>query len=231
MSTQKKYVPVLCTETLTNGKKCGGVYKSDLSGNFYCVQCGIQYQDAYGHPAEEFEGDSMYDQLDNEERTESSSMSSLYQKEQETGSLLPPALNQVEARLKRNIDAYRKAIAVPSNDELRAKDKLHEKAETDRKVRKDIKKAIRQSKVYDSKQSEKLKSNRMASIIFWTKQLKTMTIGQLHTALTEHNTELDRRQLLRLLEDLAKSGRVTLVKQEQKEGSVLKPAYIVTFVH
>jgi hypothetical protein len=234
MSTPKKYVPVICTEIRNNGKPCGGHFKSDLSGNFYCMECGIQYQDAFGHAAEDFDSESLYDQLDNEAE-EATGMSSLYQKEQDTGSLLPASLNQVEARLKRNIDAYRKAIGAPSVDELRAKEKLHEKAETDRKARKATKKAVKQPKaisVYDSKQSAKKKAFRLAAILAWAKDLGTVSSSVLRKTLEDHHTPINRMEFARLLKLLEENGRISLNRPAGNDGEDMsRVPFTVTFLH
>jgi hypothetical protein len=231
MSTPKKYVPVICTEIRNNGKPCGGHFKSDLSGNFYCMECGIQYQDAFGHAAEE-SSESMYDEMDKEEAT--NGLGSLYQDEQSLGGKHDAAINSIEKRLNRNIEAFKKCISTPSSDEIAAKAKLHEKAETDRNAKKVLKSIQRQKKkaktisVYNSKMSERKKANRIASILAWTKELGPIKAPELRKVLAKSNTPIaSREEFRRILKQLAEEGRLKLTSVTEGKMEVT----LVTFLH
>jgi hypothetical protein len=231
-----KYIPSECDQISLDGSRCGGHYIADMDDTFYCIKCGV------AHPTrrntyiprtsmdDENGDETMSEHLENE--NESSDMASKYQPEEQPGSTLPPEMAALQARMEKNINNWRKLMGKAPEDEKAAKAALHEKVATHKRAKKAISKLMDAEKIYDSEESARKKSHRMAAIIFWTKKNGCIKSNELYNILKEHGIDVGhQKQLFRLLTELAEKGRVTISKQENKTGETnVRQPYLITYI-
>ena len=213
----KHWVPRLC--------ECGGRFTRSVTGDFFCDECGVEY--AWIEHEEESKKTSFFETLDESEfqdtymeasvvdddaepvfpttfdvegeRTQSHGMSSYYQGEQHLGDTLAKNMQYILDRVTRNILEWRNANKLPPEDEVRAHKILHDKVETTRKV----KAQIRKDSVYASR-INKVKTNERKGLV-----LHHMKTEHVRTAaeITEI-TGLHRTTVVRLLTALEADGRL-----------------------
>jgi predicted HTH transcriptional regulator len=120
---------------------------------------------------------------------------------------------------------------MPSADESSAKAKLHEKAETHRRIKKELSK-VKSIFVYNGKENKRKKGHRIASILAWAKELGPVSSAVLRQTLADHNTSITYTEFDRILDQLVEEGRITREKQANKTGNTnTRQPYIITFLH
>lgn len=217
----KRYVPYHC--------ECGGVYKRELSGDFFCADCGLEY--SWQADEDNARKTSFFDNLDTSEFIKSSKQyspedgmdedwevheydlsraddapertCSLYQGEQDVGGAEPSAIRAISERLERNLEAWRAEVGIAPIDEVRRGESLHEQGKTTKRV----KAQMRKDSVYNSRINKHKSDERKALILHTIKSGDGNTASQITEV-----TGLHRTTVVRLLKALEESGRLTSVK-------------------
>lgn len=207
---------------------CGGKFIRAHDGCFWCDTCGIDY--SWEDDEENASKTSLFNELDNEAfidsveseieeaeatqedegETESyrpynaSGLSSYFQGEQLLGGLATGKIAEIENRLERNIAAWKASIGVPDESELKAKDRLHKKVETTKKVKAQMRKDV----IYNSRINKIKQEERRSLLMFHIKNSGFNTASKLSQNLgLHHNT------VVRLLTQLEKDGKIVSHKE------------------
>jgi predicted HTH transcriptional regulator len=142
---------------------------------------------------------TMGESSEDEEFVHGAGMSSFYQGEELLGDTANPKMKYIMDRLTRNIIEWRSTIQEAPSDEVRAHNLLHEKVETTRKV----KAQLRKDSVYNSR-INKVKSDERKALI-----LHHIKVDNVHTAAEiTRVTGLHRTTVVRLLVALESAGRL-----------------------
>lgn len=212
----KHWDPHLC--------ECGGKFIRNNDGCFWCNDCGIEY--SWEQDEENASKTSLFSELDNEAFVESLEneldelepidedepyqpenaygLSSYFQGEQLLGGLTSGRLSEVEARLERNIAAWKEKIETPEEKELKAKARLHEKVETTKKVKAQMRKDV----IYNSRINKVKQEERRSLLIYHMKHSGLNTASKLSQELGFHNNTV-----VRLLTKMEEEGKVTSHKE------------------
>jgi hypothetical protein len=188
------------------GKKCGGHYRLELDGTYVCDECGIIFE--WKEKETTVAKTSYFDDLDLEEFQESMElgdedtvfvpgMPSIGQNDEELGSTESKEMKFILDRATRNIIEWKKATGQILLEDM-PKPKYKPKY-------------IRAVDVYNGKFNELTRRARLAALIHWIKVDGVQDRDDLAKVMGLHKT-----QVVRLLDDLVKEGRVEYVRTGHK---------------
>lgn len=130
-------------------------------------------------------------------------------------------------------DAWREMTEFAPKDEVKAHDKLLEKVANHKKAKEQLRKGTRvQDAVYKSREKVNLKNARLSGIMHWVKQYGQIKSNELYKVLVDNKVPMThQRQLVRLLDELVETGRITITEAQVNEGqSALRMPKVITFV-